>query len=212
MHILAYLVTFLTIPLLLNAEGLGPEQAVMSAERAQEVPSSSETHAEHAQPVAAAYDDDDDAPMVHKTPADYRSWALEERKKLQAEGHEVVLQSEVGSLVRREPDEAPADYAKRYVEAMNAMIGRGVMILNDVTTANVRPDKATIGGRKFDIGSGSGITKKEYREFSEWVDSFKDVGEDDIPGVAVPEKFRKFEIPKGTFDARDEADESRDEK
>lgn len=119
--------------------------------------------------------------------------ALAERPKLQAEGHEVVLQSEVFSTPRL-PAESDAQYAKRISETMNDMIRRGVMILNDQCTADVAPDFFSIKNHSFDVGPKSGITKKEYREFNEWIDSVWEAEEAGIEDVSVPEKFRNFEV------------------
>ena len=131
--------------------------------------------------------------MVYRTPKDYRTSALRQREVLQAEGKVVILQSELPSHIPRQPDEPGADYAKRFTETMNGMIRRGVMILNDQTTADVSPDVFGIGGHEFDVGPKSGITKKEYREFSDWMGS-DEAEEKGYEGV--PERFRRFEVIK----------------
>lgn len=139
---------------------------------------------------SAEDDDDDDALMVHYEPKDNRSWALSEREKRRSQGEEVVLMSELPSLISREPNQSNADYAKRYVDKMKELANRGVAVLNDQCTGDVAPDVFSIGGHDFDVGPQSGVTKKEYREFGEWLGS-EEAEEKGYEGV--PERFLKFE-------------------
>lgn len=142
--------------------------------------------------MAAPQDNnDDDSPMVHVTPNDYASWARGYRKELESQGEEAVLMSELPQLIEcRREDESPAEYAQRYTETMNEMIQRGVSILNDQTTHDVAPNRFHIAGRDFDVGPESGITKKEYREFSELL------GDSDLDYADIPERFKRFEVVK----------------
>lgn len=180
-------------------------QSIMSAQ--QEDPhSSGDSQTQH---VQTDLEDDENSPMVHIQPNDYRSWALEERTKLQAEGEEVVLMSELGSLIPRNPDEPVCDYAKRYSDTMNAMVQRGVAILNDQTTADVVPGWFFVGEHEFNVGPDSGITKKEYREFEEWLGGGDD--EDQAEKYStLPEEFKTFEVAPGTLKSREE-DPARDQ-
>lgn len=151
--------------------------------------------------------DSDDEPMVYETPRDYATWARQERDRLIAEGTSpdmVILQSEVRNYVPRKEDESAVDFTKRYVETMNSMIARGVMILNDQCKGDVVPSTfGTADGRWFDLGPGSGATKGEFREFGKWFDGMEseEVGQGEA--YEVPEKFRKFEKPAG-WDERSE--------
>ncbi|KAK3051359.1 hypothetical protein LTR09_007382 [Extremus antarcticus] len=137
--------------------------------------------------------DDDNEPMVHVTPSDNATWAPKEKEKLISKGKESVLMSELPGLVGpKRDDETGADYAKRYSNYLNDLIRRGVSVLGDTITHNSAPNGATIDDHEFDIGPNSGITKKEYREFGDWMSgegaSYSD----------TPERFLKFEVPKGT--------------
>ncbi|KAE8337292.1 hypothetical protein BDV24DRAFT_140236 [Aspergillus arachidicola] len=137
--------------------------------------------------------DSDDEPMVYETPRDYATSARQERDRLIAEGADpdsVILQSEVRNHVPRREGESSVDYGKRYCETMNAMICRGVSILNDMCTADVVPSGfETEDGRFFDLGPGSGATNGEFREFSRWFSEVMEAGQ----MYEVPEKWRKFE-------------------
>lgn len=130
--------------------------------------------------------------MIHKVPKDYRTSALRDRARLEAEGQEGILQSELPSHIRRQPDESDEEYTKRFADMMNSMIQRGVHILNDKTTHDVAPNSFIVHGREFNVGPESGITKGEYREFSRWMGS--KAGAEGYEGV--PEEFRKFEVRK----------------
>lgn len=145
--------------------------------------------------------DSDDEPMVYETPRDYATSARQERDRLIAEGADpdsVIFQSEIGNHIPRREGEPSADFAKRYAETMIAMIGRGVSILNDQCTADVVASEfRTADGRFFDLGPGSGATKGEFREFSQWFSETAEVGQIYV----VPEKWLKFEKPaKGRFE------------
>lgn len=135
----------------------------------------------------------DDEPMVYKTPYDYATSARKQRDRLIAEGADpdsVILQSEVRKYIVRRDGEPPNEFAKRYCEEINAMISRGISILNDQCTANVVASVfRTSDGRNFDLGPGSGATKREFREFSQWFSQISDNGKVD----EVPEKWAKFE-------------------
>lgn len=137
----------------------------------------------------------DDAPMIHTYPVDYRANALRNRVLLEAEGKEVFLQSELPSHIPRQPNESDVDYTKRFSDTMNSMIQRGVYILSDEITHDIAPSIFDIYGREFDVGPESGITKGEYRDFSQWMGS-KQAEEEGYEGM--PERFRKFEVAKET--------------
>ncbi|KNG86740.1 hypothetical protein ANOM_005893 [Aspergillus nomiae NRRL 13137] len=147
----------------------------------------------HSESAQSYRDDSDDEPMVYETPQDYATSARQERDRLIAEGADpdsVVLQSEVKNYVPRQDGDSSTDFVKRYVEIMNAMIGRGICILNDQCTADMVPTGfGPIDGRFFDLGPGSGATKREYREFSEW---FSEASET-VRIYEVPEMWLKFE-------------------
>lgn len=133
--------------------------------------------------------------MIHTYPVDYRTNALRERVRLESEGKEVIFQSELSSHIPRQPDESDGDYAKRFSDTMNGMIQRGVHILGDKITHNTAPNLFSIYGREFDVGPESGITKGEYRDFSQWMGS-KQAEEEGYEGM--PEIYRKFEVAKET--------------
>lgn len=145
---------------------------------------------------------EDDAPMIHTYPLDSYTNALRHRDRLKAEGKEVILQSELPSHIPRQPDECGGDYIKRFSDTMNSMIQRGVYILNDEITHNTAPNIFDIFDREFDVGPESGITKGEYRDFEEWMGS-KRAEEEGYKGM--PERFRKFEVVKGTSSSDDNA-------
>nr|POF17503.1 short-chain dehydrogenase/reductase tropg [Quercus suber] len=122
----------------------------------------------------SSYDphDSDDEPMVYRTPRDYATLARGQRDRLIAEGADpdpIILLSEIRNHVPAREGEPSADFAKRYVETMKAMMSLGVSVLNDQFTADVVASGfATPDGRHFDLGPGSGATKGEFREFREW--------------------------------------------
>ncbi|KAE8329575.1 hypothetical protein BDV39DRAFT_171606 [Aspergillus sergii] len=154
----------------------------------------------HSEPAQAHGDDEvphdsDDEPMIYVTPRDYATSARQERDRLIDEGADpdsVILQSEVRNHVPRREGESPADFAKRYAEIMNAIIGRGVSILGDMCTADVVASGfETEDGRFFDLGPGSGATKGEFREFSQWFSEMLEAGQ----RQEVPEKWLKLEKP-----------------
>jgi hypothetical protein len=144
--------------------------------------------------TASPHDSDDD-PMVYETPRDYASWARQHRQELLASGtkpEDVILESEVRDHVPLREGESDIEYTQRYVETMNGMIQRGVMILNDQCTADVVAHGFGFkDGRRFDLGPGSGVTKGMFRDFGQWFDERVDVGGE--AGV-VPERFRRFEV------------------
>ncbi|KAJ4165707.1 hypothetical protein LMH87_007328 [Akanthomyces muscarius] len=137
--------------------------------------------------------DSDDELMVYETPRDYGSWARQERDRRLASGTDpdmVILQSEVRDHVPRQGGESGAEYAKRYCNTMNSMIGRGVVILNDQCTADVVASSFRTGdGRRFDLGPGSGATKGEFRKFGRWFSKSTKAG----TIREVPEQWKKFE-------------------
>lgn len=141
--------------------------------------------------------DSDDEPMVYEIPIDYAALSRQERDRLIAEGADpdsVILQSELHNHIIRREGESIDDYAKRYSDTMNAMIRRGVSILNDLLTADMVPSGfGTEDGRFFDLGPESGATKGEYREFSQWLSDVSVAGQT----YEVPEKWLKFEKPAG---------------
>lgn len=151
--------------------------------------------------------DPDDELLVHETPRDYATAARQERDRLIAEGEDpdtVVLSSELYNRVLRREDESSEDFVKRYAEELNAMIGRSVKILNDQCVADVVPDGfGAAGGRYFDLGPESGVTKREYREFNQWFSEWSEAGQLDD----VPEKWAKFETSAGGENWRNDADE-----
>ncbi|GAD92480.1 hypothetical protein PVAR5_1072 [Paecilomyces variotii No. 5] len=135
----------------------------------------------------------DDEPMVYETPRDYATSARQERARLIAEGADpdsVILQSEVRNHIQRQEGESPADFTKRYVATTKDMINSGVSILNDQCTADVVASGfRTPDGRFFDLGPGSGATKGEFREFSQWFSEMAEAGQ----LHEVPERWLKFE-------------------
>lgn len=139
--------------------------------------------------------DSDDEPMVYETPRDYATSARQERDRLIAEGADpdsVIFQSELGNHILRREGESSANFAKRCAETVNAMIGRGITILNDQCTADVVASEFhTADGRVFDLGPGSGATKGEFREFNQW---FWEMSEAEQI-YKVPEQWLKFEKP-----------------
>ncbi|KGO39396.1 hypothetical protein PEX1_022710 [Penicillium expansum] len=141
--------------------------------------------------------DSDDEPMIYEIPMDYAAFSRQERDRLIAEGadpNSVILQSELHNHIIRREGESIDDYAKRYSDTMNAMIRRGVSILNDLLIADVVPSEfGTEDGRFFDLGPESGATKREYREFSQWISEVSVAGQT----YEVPEKWLKFEKPAG---------------
>ena len=74
---------------------------------------------------------------------------------------------------------------------MNGMIRRSVQILNDQKMHDVTPGLFEVCGHGFDIGPGLGITKGEYREFS------NRMGGEDVKYGDFPERFKKFEVAEG---------------
>jgi hypothetical protein len=145
------------------------------------------------QPDSSANHNSDDEPMVHTTPRDYATWARLERERLIAEGTDpknVMLQSEVFT---RQQGETPEEMAQRISSTMEDARGRGVVILNDMCVADVKPDTFQVGGRRFDLGPKSGVTRGEYRDFGEWFN--RAAGKSNKLLEQVPEKFRKFEKP-----------------
>ena len=149
----------------------------------------------HSESAQSSGDYSDDEPMVYETPQDYATSARQERDRLIAEGTDpdsIILQSEVKNYVPRQDGDSSIDFVKGYVETMNAMIGRGICILNDQCTADMVPTEfGPIDGRFFDLGPGSGATKREYREFSEWFSEASETGRIH----EVPEEWLKFEKP-----------------
>lgn len=141
--------------------------------------------------------DSDDEPMVYEIPMDSAAFSRQERDRLIAEGADpdsVIFQSELHNHVMRQKGESIDDYVKRYSDTMNAMIRRGVSILNDLLIADVVPSEfRTEDGRLFDLGPESGATKREYREFSQWLSEVSVAGQT----YEVPEKWLKFEKPAG---------------
>ncbi|KAK6004237.1 hypothetical protein QM012_009087 [Aureobasidium pullulans] len=138
----------------------------------------------------------DDEPMVYKTPKDYATSARQSREHLIAQGSDpstIILLSELPNHIQpRQENESLDDFAKRYSQTMNAMIKKGTRILNDQCTADVVASVfGTADGRVFDLGSGSGATKKEFREFGEWFKGIPKMGQKVM--VEVPERWLKFE-------------------
>ncbi|KAL1848582.1 hypothetical protein Plec18170_007889 [Paecilomyces lecythidis] len=147
--------------------------------------------------------DSDDEPMVYETPQDYATSARQERDRLISEGADpdsVILQSELRDHIQRQEGDSSADFAKRYAKTMKDMIDRGVSILNDQCTADVVASKFGLAdGRVFDLGPGSGATKGEFREFSQWFSEVSKSGQIH----EVPEKWLKFEKPaEGGFESQ----------
>lgn len=134
---------------------------------------------------------DEDGPMIYVERKDYAASAQKYRKELLEQGEEVVLQSELPSLIPCKEGESAGDYAKRYSDGMNEMIRRGVYILNDETTHDVVPNVFVVDGREFDVSERSGITKREYREFSDLTAG------GGIKYADIPEKFLRFERRPG---------------
>lgn len=136
--------------------------------------------------------DSDNEPMIYETPKDYATSARQERDRLIASGvdpNAIVLQSELRKHISSRESESAADFTKRYVQTMKDMIGRGVLILNDMCTADVvAPEFTTAKGRVFDLGPGSGATKGEFRRFSWWFSGGLKAGEIS----EVPEEWVNF--------------------
>ncbi|CAH0035053.1 unnamed protein product [Clonostachys rhizophaga] len=133
-----------------------------------------------------AFEDLDDDLMVYETPRNYRDEARQERDRLIAQGADpgsIILQSELHTFIPKKDNESPEDFAKRYVEQVNTMINRGIQILNDQYIADVVASVfQTADGRTFDLGPGSGATRREFREFSQWFYEASDIGQlEDVP-------------------------------
>ncbi|KAM0540817.1 hypothetical protein ACHAPJ_013487, partial [Fusarium lateritium] len=89
-------------------------------------------------------------------------------------------------------NEPPAKFAKRYSEEMNAMIRRGVYMLNDQCTADVVASVfGAADGMVFDLGPGSGATQGEFRKFNKW---FSETSENGQLGEVL-EQWAKLEKP-----------------
>jgi hypothetical protein len=174
--------------------------AIVPDEYLKAAPIMPEPNVPEVQSAQACRDDEapqnsDDELMVYETPHDYATQAREQRERLIKNGADpasIVLQSEIGNHVPRQEGEAPVEYSQRFVECMGAMLARGVVILNDMSTADVVPSGfGTADGRTFDLGPGSGATKREFREFTQWFEEALDEGV--LP--EVPEKWKKFQKP-----------------
>lgn len=91
--------------------------------------------------------------MVYEKRKDYATLARQSRDHLITEGVDpdsIIFQSDLRNRILRREDESPADFAKRYVETINAMIGRGITILNDQCTIQVVASRfRTADGRMF---------------------------------------------------------------
>ena len=144
--------------------------------------------------------DSDDEPMVYEIPVDCAALSRQERDRLIAEGANpasVILQSELHNHIIRREGKSVGDYMKRYSDDMNAMIRRGVSILNDLLTADMVPSGfRTEDGRFFDLGPESGATKGEYREFGQWLLEVSVAGQT----YELLEKWLKSEKASGGFE------------
>lgn len=152
--------------------------------------SSGVIHSESAQ----RYGDSDDEPMVYEKHCDYKTSAQQSRDHLIAEGLDpdsIIFQSDLRNRIPRREGESRAEFAKRYIETVNAMIRGGITILNDQCTTQVAASRfRTADGRVFDLGPESGVTKSEFREFSQWFSEISKAGQ----VHQVPEKWLKFEV------------------
>lgn len=142
---------------------------------------------------AESHEDSDDELMVHETRKDYGPSARAWRDQLIADGvdpESIIFASDLRNQIPRQEGESSTDFEKRYAKSMFDMIKRGITVLNDQwTTEIVASTFVMAGGRRFDLGPGSGVTKREFREFHEWFSEAaraKQVYE-------VPEKWAKFE-------------------
>jgi len=140
--------------------------------------------------------------MVYEKSKDYATSAHQSRDHPIAEGVDpdsIIFQSDLRNRILRREDESPADFAERYRETINAMIGRGITILNDQCTTEVVASRfRTADGRIFDLGPGSGTTKREFREFSQWFSEISRARQ----VHQVPEKWLKFEkLAKGRLES-----------
>lgn len=156
----------------------------------QEVPESGVSHSESSE----GHRDSDDEPMVHETRKDYGPSARAWRDKLIADGADpdsIIFASTLRNQIPRREGESSADFEKRFVKTMFDMKKRGITVLNDQwTTEIVASTFGMAGGRRFDLGPGSGVTKREFREFSEWWAEAAKAGQ---KVHEVPEKWLKFE-------------------
>lgn len=156
----------------------------------QEVPESGVSHSESTED----HRDSDDEPMVHETRKDYGPSARAWRDKLIADGADpdsIIFASTLRNQMPRREGESSADFQKRFVKTMFDMKKRGITVLNDQwTTSIVASTFGMAGGRRFDLGPGSGVTKREFREFSEWWAEAAKAGQ---KVHEVPEKWLKFE-------------------
>lgn len=155
-------------------------------------------HSESAQ----RYGDSDEEPMVYEYYMDYATSALQNRDNLIAEGVDpdsIIFQSDLRNRILRREGESPAEFAKRYVETVNAMIQRGITILNDQCTTQVMASGfRTADRRVFDLGPESGATKGEFREFSQWFSEISKARQ----VHQVPEKWFKFgKLAKGRLES-----------
>ncbi|KUL88334.1 hypothetical protein ZTR_05025 [Talaromyces verruculosus] len=141
-----------------------------------------------------SHGDSDDEPMVHETREDYGPSARAWRDQLIADGADpesIIFQSTLRNQMPRLEGESSADFEKRCVKTMFDMKKRGITVLNDQwTTVIVASTFVMAGGRRFDLGPGSGVTKREFREFREWCAEVAKAGEK-VP--EVPERWLKYE-------------------
>lgn len=146
--------------------------------------------------LAESQRDSDDEPMVYETRKDYATSARQSHDQLIAEGvdpNSIIFQSNLRNHVPRLEGESSADFAKRYAETINAMIRRGVTILNDQCTSEVVASQFRTGdGRFFDLGPRSGATRGEFRDFCQWFSEASKASKA-RQMYEVPGKWLKFE-------------------
>lgn len=132
--------------------------------------------------------------MVHFTPIDFAAVAREERDRLIAQGTDpdsIIFMSEFSRRFPQQESESNQNFSHRRSTTMKAMVADNVTILNDQGNGNRVPDRfPSKDGRYFDLGPESGVTKGEYREFTEWFYKVWRAEEGQV--YEVPERWLKF--------------------
>ncbi|KAF3387955.1 hypothetical protein DPV78_012189 [Talaromyces pinophilus] len=116
-----------------------------------------------------SHGDSDDEPMVHETRKDYGPSARAWRDQLIATALILSLSS------------SKAPYAIKCHDKKASPLP---------TLKSVASTFVMAGGRRFDLGPGSGVTKREFREFREWCAEVVKAGE---KVHEVPERWLKYE-------------------
>ncbi|KAE8315419.1 hypothetical protein BDV41DRAFT_574793 [Aspergillus transmontanensis] len=140
-------------------------------------------------------------PMIpEQKDLDQRSGTIHS-ESAQGHGHDEVPHDSDDEPTDDEPMvyETPRDYATSARQERDRLIAEGadpdsVILQSEVRNHVPRQEgesSADYDGRFFDLGPGSGATKREFREFSEWFSEVMEAGQT----YDVPEKWLKFETP-----------------